>query len=292
MERGVYWYDGTWDVYFSKPLDPPPGDRVGMAAVGIKHELVYNGVPQSGMDLDDPTFGSGTDAAIRKFQQSHGLTVDGSVGPNTAKSLFRKRGQAEAARIGCPKTLLCQQFDLESACDPACLSDPARASARAAAAISTRPTCSSARSADGRFTGWKMYLDHQSPRRRRRRPAACRARSVTSAAIIKEAWWDPNVPADPQTGHGQGAVVGLAKPNRFMRSLIEDCPRPSARRSRRRRPASGRSAGQGQPVWLVEGIRPRGSVDWVTEAGAGGGSSRSWSRSRSRHRTTTRRSGC
>jgi hypothetical protein len=86
MERGVYWYDGTWDVYFSKPLDPPPGDRVGMAAVGIKHELVYNGVPQSGMDLDDPTFGSGTDAAIRKFQQSHGLTVDGSVGPNTAKS--------------------------------------------------------------------------------------------------------------------------------------------------------------------------------------------------------------
>lgn len=123
MERGVYWHDGTWDVYFSKPLDPPPGDRVGMAAVGIKHELVYNGVPQSGMDLDDPTFGSGTDAAIRKFQQSHGLTVDGSVGPNTAKSLFRKRGQAEAARIGCPKTLLCQQFDLESACDPACLSE-------------------------------------------------------------------------------------------------------------------------------------------------------------------------
>jgi hypothetical protein len=122
MDQGAFWKDGTWDVYFGKPLKADPADRVGLAICAIKRELVYNGVPQSGMNLDTPEIGTGTDSAIRKFQSSHGLVVDGQVGPNTAKMLLRKRGRLEAARVGAPSTLICQQFDLESACDFACLS--------------------------------------------------------------------------------------------------------------------------------------------------------------------------
>lgn len=121
----------------------------------------------------------------------------------------------------------------------------------------------------GRFKSWKMYVDHQSPEAKRASQGL--PRSIRDlAGVIKEAWWDPSVPADPQAGHAQGAVVGLAKVNRFMRSLIEDIPEAIGTSiSAQATGVKPRMIG-GQQVWLVEGIQPRGTVDFVTEAGAGG----------------------
>lgn len=121
----------------------------------------------------------------------------------------------------------------------------------------------------GRFNGWKMYLDHLDPVAKKK--AGGMPRSIKDlGGVIKEAWWDPNVPANPQTGHGQGAVVALAKVNRFMRALIEDLPEAVGASISATATGVKPVTRQGQQVWLVEGINPRGSVDWVTEAGAGG----------------------
>jgi hypothetical protein len=123
--------------------------------------------------------------------------------------------------------------------------------------------------AAGVFKGWKMYVDHQSPEAKK--AAGGLPRSLRDVGgIIKESWWDPNVPANPATGHGQGAVVGLARPTRLIKSLIEDDPAlvecSIAATATSVRPITH----GGQTAWLVEGLNDRGSVDWVTEAGAGG----------------------
>lgn len=123
----------------------------------------------------------------------------------------------------------------------------------------------------GRFKGWKMYVDHQSPEAKKK--AGGLPRSMRElGGVVKEAWWDNDftTPLDAQTGHGRGAVLGLAKPTRFMRSLIEDIPEAvGASISAAATGVRPMTVG-GKQVWLVEGIQPRGSVDWVTEAGAGG----------------------
>jgi hypothetical protein len=123
--------------------------------------------------------------------------------------------------------------------------------------------------AEGRFKGWKMYVDHQAPEAKK--ASGGLPRSIRDlGGFIKEAWWDPAVPPDPERGWGRGAVVGLAKPTRLMRDLIEDIPEAigasiSASATSVRPVQRG-----GDTVWLVEGIKPKGSVDFVTEAGAGG----------------------
>lgn len=119
------------------------------------------------------------------------------------------------------------------------------------------------------FTGWRMYVDHLSDAAKRALGGLPRSVSQLGG-IIKESYWDPTVPADPARGFGQGAVVGLAKATPLIRELIETDPdlvEASIAAS-----ATGVRAVQhgNQQVWLVEGIAPRGSVDWVTEAGAGG----------------------
>ncbi len=119
------------------------------------------------------------------------------------------------------------------------------------------------------FKGWKMFVDHQSAEGKR--AAGGLPRSIRDlGGIIKESWWDPNVPADPEKGHGQGAIVGLARPTPLIRQLIETDPAlveasVSATATGVRPVQSG-----GQTAWLVEGFNPTGSVDWVSRAGAGG----------------------
>jgi hypothetical protein len=120
-----------------------------------------------------------------------------------------------------------------------------------------------------KFTGWRMYVDHQSPEARK--AAGGLPRSVRDlGGRIVESRWDPQVPADPQRGYGQGAVVGRAKPVPFIRDLIENDPQLVEASIRASATGVQPVNHLGQRVWMVEGINDRGSVDWVTEAGAGG----------------------
>lgn len=120
-----------------------------------------------------------------------------------------------------------------------------------------------------KFNGWRMYVDHQSPEARK--AAGGLPRSVRDlGGRIVEARWDANVPADPVRGFGQGAVVGRAKPVRLIRELIGDDPALVEASISASATGVQPVSHNGQRVWMVEGISDRGSVDWVTEAGAGG----------------------
>ena len=120
-----------------------------------------------------------------------------------------------------------------------------------------------------KFTGWKMYVDHLSPEARK--AAGGLPRSIRDlGGRITEAYWDPSVPADPERGFGQGAVVGRAKPTPFVRELIENDPEIVEASISATATGVRPVVRNGEKVWLVEGIEPKGSVDWVTEAGAGG----------------------
>ena len=120
-----------------------------------------------------------------------------------------------------------------------------------------------------KFAGWKMYVDHLSPEARKAAGGLPRSIRDLGGRIV-EAWWDDNVPADPVRGYGQGAVVGRAKPTPFVRELIENDPEIVEASISATATAVRPVVRDGQKVWLVEGIEDRGSVDWVTEAGAGG----------------------
>lgn len=120
-----------------------------------------------------------------------------------------------------------------------------------------------------KFANWKMYVDHLSPEARK--AAGGLPRSIRDlGGRITEAWWDDTVPADPVRGYGQGAVVGRAKPTPFVRELIDNDPEIVEASISATATGVKPVIRDGQKVWLVEGIEDRGSVDWVTEAGAGG----------------------
>lgn len=119
------------------------------------------------------------------------------------------------------------------------------------------------------FEGWRMYVDHLSPEARK--AAGGLPRSIRDlGGRITEAWWDPNVPEDKEKGFGQGAVVARAKPTPFVRELIENDPEIMEASISATATGVKPVDKDGKRVWMVEGIGPKGSVDWVTEAGAGG----------------------
>lgn len=120
-----------------------------------------------------------------------------------------------------------------------------------------------------KFSNWKMYVDHLSPEARKAAGGLPRSIRDLGGRIV-EAWWDGTVPADPVRGYGQGAVVGRAKPTPFVRELIENDPEIVEASISATATGVRPVVRDGQKVWLVEGIEDRGSVDWVTEAGAGG----------------------
>jgi hypothetical protein len=120
-----------------------------------------------------------------------------------------------------------------------------------------------------KFSGWRMYVDHLSPEARK--AAGGLPRSVRDyGGRILESWWDPNVPADPKRGYGRGAVVARARPARWIRELLEDDPGAIECSISAQATAVHPVSHNGMRVWAVEGIEDRGSVDWVSEAGAGG----------------------
>lgn len=121
----------------------------------------------------------------------------------------------------------------------------------------------------GVFTGWKMYVDHLSDQARRQLGGL--PRSIRDlGGRITESWWDASVPADPERGFGQGAVRGKAKPTPFVRELVENDPEIVELSINGNATTVRPAIRDGRRGLLVEGIRPNGSVDWVTEAGAGG----------------------
>jgi murein DD-endopeptidase MepM/ murein hydrolase activator NlpD len=67
--------------------------------LGSQGELVAHVQTKLGV-ASDGIFGQETDAAVRKYQLSAGLEVDGIVGPNTWSSLFAKAGAQGAAMGG------------------------------------------------------------------------------------------------------------------------------------------------------------------------------------------------
>lgn len=116
---------------------------------------------------------------------------------------------------------------------------------------------------------WKMYADHRAPEAKK--AAGGLPRSLRDVAgIIKESWWDADVPPDPAGGFGQGAVVARVKPVPWVRELIETDPELVETSISAQATSVRAVTRDNQRAWLVEGIRPRGSVDFVTEAGAGG----------------------
>lgn len=121
----------------------------------------------------------------------------------------------------------------------------------------------------GIFGGWRMYVDHLSEEARRALGGLPRSIRDLGGRIL-ESYWDPNVPADPSHGWGEGAVVGKAKPVPLVAELIEHDPELIEASISARATGVKPMNHNGQQVWMVEGIEPTGSVDWVTEAGAGG----------------------
>lgn len=119
------------------------------------------------------------------------------------------------------------------------------------------------------FTGWRMYVDHLSDTARRALGGL--PRSIRDlGGRVTESWWEPSVPADPARGFGQGAVMGRAKPVPYVRELIENDPELVELSINGDATSVRPVSRDGQRVLLVEGIKPKGSVDFVTEAGAGG----------------------
>lgn len=112
---------GDWDVIF-KVGTKGGEDRIGWSILSIKEELVYNGIPQGGMTMTNPTYGTGTAAKVKAFQVAHNIHADGQVGPTTAHALYKKRTLATEKKYHIEPGLLCKLKNLESSDFPACLS--------------------------------------------------------------------------------------------------------------------------------------------------------------------------
>lgn len=117
------------------------------------------------------------------------------------------------------------------------------------------------------FAGWKMYLNHLSDQARRALGGL--PRDVRdSGGIVQESWWDPDVPAEGR--FGQGAIMGRVKPVPVVQELLRVDPRLIEASINATATACKPGKIGDERVWVVEGIESKGSVDWVTEAGAGG----------------------
>lgn len=120
-----------------------------------------------------------------------------------------------------------------------------------------------------KFAGWPMYIDHLSAEARKKLQGLPRSMN-DAGGVIKESWWDPTVPADAENGWDAGAVVARVKPIGFAKTLVEEAPEIVGASISTTATGVKPATRNGQRVWLVEGIADKGSVDWVTEAGAGG----------------------
>jgi soluble lytic murein transglycosylase-like protein len=110
---------GAWTWFYKLGLDGKGNMRVADGIFAIKQELAYNGYTADGkVVLTMPSFGKYAVLAVKQFQAAHSLTVDGVVGPATARVLFRKRAFEVEDAKHIPDHLLARLLNLESNDDP------------------------------------------------------------------------------------------------------------------------------------------------------------------------------
>ena len=90
---------------------------VGLAMVGLKKELAYNGHGK-GMVIESHVLGDAFHNRCVDFQKANSLIGDGQLGPKTAAKLFRKRTIAAQGQRGIPDDLAAKMTQLESGWDP------------------------------------------------------------------------------------------------------------------------------------------------------------------------------
>ncbi|MDB2076557.1 peptidoglycan-binding protein [Clostridium paraputrificum] len=81
----------TWNYLFNRTFKPSyPGHAVKKGSTGATVITVQARLNQLGYNLGAPdgSFGPATDAAVRSFQRSRNLSIDGSCGPATWSKLF------------------------------------------------------------------------------------------------------------------------------------------------------------------------------------------------------------
>lgn len=85
------------------PTEAPAPEYI---SIGVKHSVIKD-IQQRLMDLgfmdmDEPTdyYGTGTEAAVKKFQRQHELEQDGVVGPDTLEMIFADDAKYYAAKKG------------------------------------------------------------------------------------------------------------------------------------------------------------------------------------------------
>ena len=110
---------GAWPYYYTLGLDfrsnPQGRDAYGIYA--FKNELIYNGFSK-GVNPSTPYWGDKAVARTKQAQKFFGLTVDGVLGPETARCLWRKRITASELTLSLPIHLLAKIKTLESGDDP------------------------------------------------------------------------------------------------------------------------------------------------------------------------------
>ena len=110
---------GAWPYYYQLGLDfrSDPQGRDAYGIYAFKNELIYNGFSK-GINPTLPYWGSGVVTQTKKAQKFFGLTVDGVLGPMTARCLFRKRCTTSELALTLPIHLLAKIKTLESGDDP------------------------------------------------------------------------------------------------------------------------------------------------------------------------------
>lgn len=164
----------------------------------------------------DGIYGSGTERAVRAFQQKNGLTVDGKAGDQTLAAMGLSAGGGNSSNSGGSGGASSSQVDLLAR-----LISAEAAASRTPARWPSAPSCSTASS---------------TRRSRIRSPAssirAARSRASRMGSSISRS---RRAPTAPRAMHSMGSIPPAA------RSIISIRPRPPARGSGRGR--SSRSSG-------------------------------------------------
>lgn len=110
---------GAWSFgYYHEGMNVP-NDRVAAGVKAFKQALIDNGF-STGINLDARGFGHSAGKQAKAFQKANWLTVDGVIGPLTAKYLFRHYSFYEegTSTIEIPNHFVQKLGGLESGHDP------------------------------------------------------------------------------------------------------------------------------------------------------------------------------